>query len=64
MKGKKLPSKKDFDRLITQAAMRAGIPNGWYKGPWFDAKSNLQTGIPPSMRLFVSYILWLQDEYL
>ena len=40
---------------IKQLAMEAGLPRGWYEGPWFKG-DKIMTGVPDGLVRFVKLI--------
>lgn len=43
------------DKDIKRLAQRAGMPPGWYEGPYFEG-NGLKTGLPPCLIAFVRLI--------
>jgi hypothetical protein len=42
---------------IKKLAIKAGMPKGWYDGPWFDTNGKLQTGVPDCLVKFTELVI-------
>ena len=45
------------DDAIHKIAEKSGIPEGWYRGPYFNLRGEIKEGTPPCLIAFVGFVM-------